>query len=97
MFYFCLTVGQMAKKNRILAAVGVLFALYLLTQILGTVCILISFTNPEIPERILEWLKNMKENAPTIVGSAMIAVYVILSVVYGLLIRVIMRKKLNVE
>ena len=97
MFYFALTVGQTAKKNRILAAVGVLFGLYLLTQILGTICIVISFANPEIPERIMEWLSNMKENAVTVVLSTMIVIEVILGTVYGLLVRTIMRKKLNVE
>ena len=97
MFYFCLTVGQTAKKNRILAAAGVLFALYLLTQIIGTVCIVISFAHPEIPEKIMKWLQNMKENAVTFILSAAIVIYVILGTVYGLLVRVIMRKKLNVE
>ena len=97
MFYFCLTVGQTAKKNRILAAVGVAFGLYLLTQILGTIGIVISFANPEIPERILEWLKDMREGAVTFVLSSMIVIEVILGTVYGLLVRVIMRKKLNVE
>ena len=76
---------------------GVLFGLYLLTQILGTICIIISFTNPEILERIMEWLSNMKENAVTVVLSTMIVIEVILGTVYGLLVRTIMRKKLNVE
>ena len=97
MFYFAFTVGQTAKKNRILAAIGVLFGLYLLTQIIGTIGIVIFVANPEIPERILEWLENMKENAPTVVMAIMIAVYVILGTVYGLLVRTIMRKKLNLE
>ena len=97
MLYFCLTVGQTAKKNRILAAVGVLFGLYLLTQILGTVGIVISVTNPEIPERILEWLEDMRYDSVTFVLSSMIVIEVILGTVYGLLIRTIMRKKLNVE
>ena len=95
MLYF--TVGQTAKKNRILAAVGVLFGLYLLTQILGTVGIVISVTNPEIPERILEWLEDMRYDSVTFVLSSMIVIEVILGTVYGLLIRTIMRKKLNVE
>ena len=97
MFYFALTVGQTAKKNRILAAVGVLFGLYLLAQILGTVGIVISVANPEIPERILAWLRGMKENSVTFVAAALIVIYVIVGTVYGLLVRVIMRKKLNVE
>ena len=89
--------GVTAKKNRILAAVGVLFGLYLLAQILGTVGIVISVANPEIPERILEWLRGMKENSVTFVAAALIVIYVIVGTVYGLLVRVIMRKKLNVE
>ncbi len=37
--YACIAVGQMAKKNKILAAVGVYFAYYFATQILGTILI----------------------------------------------------------
>ena len=39
----------------------------------------------------------MKENSVTFVAAALIVIYVIVGTVYGLLVRVIMRKKLNVE
>lgn len=39
LFYFCVAIGQLAKKNRVIAAIGVYFAYYFLTQIIGTVLI----------------------------------------------------------
>jgi hypothetical protein len=35
-YYSCISIGQMAKKNRILAAFGVYFLYYILSQILAT-------------------------------------------------------------
>lgn len=40
-FYSCVTIGQLAKKNRVAASVGVYFGFYLIEQIIGTVMIIV--------------------------------------------------------
>lgn len=47
LFYGCISIGQTAKKRRVLAAFGVYFAYYILTQILGTVIIIIVSSEPQ--------------------------------------------------
>lgn len=42
LFYGCITVGQMFHKNRVLAAVGVYFGYYMVTQAIGTVLVIVS-------------------------------------------------------
>lgn len=42
LFYGCITVGQMFHKNRILAAVGVYFGYYMVTQVISTIALIIS-------------------------------------------------------
>lgn len=37
LFYACITVGQLFNKNRVLAAVGVYFGYYMVSQIIGTI------------------------------------------------------------
>ena len=40
-YYLCITLGQRAKKNRILAAFGVFFAFYIALQILTTIFVIV--------------------------------------------------------
>ena len=41
LFYVCICIGQQSKKNRVLAAVGAYFGIYVIQQILGTIMLLI--------------------------------------------------------
>lgn len=41
LFYTCICVGQQSKKNRVLAAVGAYFGIYVIQQIFGTIMLLI--------------------------------------------------------
>lgn len=42
LYYTCITVGQMFNKNRVIAAVGVYFGYYMVTQAIGTVLVIVS-------------------------------------------------------
>lgn len=42
MFYACISIGQQAKKNRVLASVGVYFGFYAIEQVLGTIFIVVA-------------------------------------------------------
>ena len=60
MMYACLTIGQLAKKNRILAAVGVFFGYYIFNQILGTVMIIVWVSSPHLAERVRQLFTDLK-------------------------------------
>ena len=53
-YYGCISLGQLAKKNRVLAAVGVYFALYVITQILATIVIVV-LTVTGTMDAITQW------------------------------------------
>lgn len=59
LLYGCISLGQMAKKRRVLAAFGVYFGYYILTQIIGTVMIIIVADRPDWLHRlgvsVFEW------------------------------------------
>ncbi len=99
LYYGCITIGQTAKKNRILAAFGVYFIYYLITQILGTIVVIVGAFFGQMG--ILEKLSQIVEQNP--IASmhfiyVLIAVfYVGLSVAYYFIIRHFMNKKLNLE
>lgn len=42
LFYGCITIGQTFHKNRVLAAVGVYFGYYMVTQVISTIVLIIS-------------------------------------------------------
>ena len=52
LFYACISVGQLARKNRILAAFGAYFAWYIITQIFGTIFVILFAVLPQ-------WLINL--------------------------------------
>lgn len=41
LYYACIAIGQQAKKNRILCAVGAYFGFYVIKQVLGTIVVII--------------------------------------------------------
>ena len=99
LFYACVTVGQLAKKNRVLAAFGAYFAYYVATQILGTVVLMI-FTgvfDARWLEALGEWISEHGYAFLHILlcGSALISL--IWGTVCFFISRHIMQKKLNLE
>ncbi len=96
----CLCIGQLAKKNRILLSVGAYFGYYVITQILGTVFIIV-FTILEASGALAPIYDFMLYQYPTesvhIVLWAFIVFYALLALVYWLICQWILRKKLNLE
>lgn len=95
----CLCIGQLAKKNRILLSVGVYFGYYMITQVLSTIFIII-FTILETTSA-LEPIYIFVADHPYASGHiglcGMILLDGVLALVYWLLCRFILRKKLNLE
>ncbi len=95
LYYGCITVGQMFSKNRILAAVGVYFGYYMVTQAIGTVFVIVSQFLPweglsliflDAPIACLHWL---------ILGSLLLNL--LISAALFLVSHLIIRRKLNLE
>ncbi|MBQ6948030.1 MAG: hypothetical protein IJN42_08270 [Clostridia bacterium] len=101
LYYTCISVGQTFRKNRILAAVGIYFAWYLLMQVVSTVFSMFFsfFMMAELPivEQLMLW---MEQNvAPTI--HIFLCGYSVFMMIYGgleyLVTYLAIRKKLNLE
>ncbi|MBR0466039.1 MAG: hypothetical protein IJJ40_00895 [Clostridia bacterium] len=93
------TVGQLAKKNRILLAFGVYFGIYVAWQIIETVLLIIGavFVNTDIAEKLLDYIA---ENTYQCIHIALIGFLLIqLAVSFAgfFITRKIMRTKLNLE
>ena len=95
MLYFCISVGQLAKKHKVLAAFGVYFGLYIISQIFGTIMIIMFATNPWLMGDIAKWVAYNTTAFFHIALCGGIILSAILGVVYFLITRYIMSKKLN--
>lgn len=96
MLFFCVSVGQLVSKLKILLAFGVYFALYTLGQVFSTVVIIIfSVLPPNLLEEIGKWINAHPDSFYHIVMCSAIVLEVLLCIVFYGITRRIMRKKLN--
>lgn len=98
-FYFCLSVGQLVPRKKILLAFGVLFALYILAQIIATAGIIIVTVSPAWFENLFEFVQQFADAHPQLMFhltlSGFILVQFIECTVFFLISKMIMKKKLN--
>ncbi len=99
LYYACITVGQTAKKNRILMAIVAYFVVYAATQVLSTVFTMM-FSVVSVSGG-LEWIVNIVTANPILCAHIFMWVMVIFSGVitwalYYVTLR-IMSRKLNLE
>lgn len=91
----CITIGQLFRKNRVLAAVGVFFAFYVVEQIIGTCAIIVA--------AFINWDSLMlfiSENIYLCAHVGMwlvILFYAVLGLVFYLVTHAIICKRLNLE
>lgn len=101
LYYTCITVGQIFKKNRVAAAFGVYFAYYTFNQILGTVFLMIAEMFDEELEKLMEHVVKFVYAHPHaavhIFLCGMIVLTVAVSAIYFLINRYIMKNRLNLE
>lgn len=95
LYYFCITVGQMVSKKKILLAFGVYFGLYVLSQMIATIFIIIISLDPEWLQNLSRWLSDNPLIAMHIYLRTYLVVDCILGTVYFVLTKTIMSKKLN--
>ncbi len=98
LYYACITVGQMAKKNRVLAAVGAYFAYYVATRIISTVVsVILMVIELDVRIGVIDLIQG---NIPEIVHLylwCVIVQNVLLGVAFWIVTQYIMTKKLNLE
>ena len=99
LFYACISIGQLSKKNRITAAIGVYFAYYFIKQILGTIFIILmqGIARTELFE---EFIKLVLENSVLSIHWFLLAgtiFTVLLGMLYFAISHFILNRKLNLE
>lgn len=99
LYYMCICVGQLFRKNRILAAVGVYFGVYLLTQIFGTglSIVMVILETAGVLDHLLMLLEEYPKEAVHISLCAGILISTVISAVCYLVSHWVIRKKLNLE
>ena len=102
-YYLCISIGQLAKKNRILAAVGAYFGFYILSQIFST-ALVISFSISVASgmfDAFGRWLIEQLMNHPYAVIHGGLLIFIALEALFIWLeffvIKKIITKKLNLE
>ena len=97
--YACITVGQTAKKNRILAAVGAYFVYYVATQIVSTVfTVVVSILGiSDSLVAVIEWIGNNIYTVGHIYFCGAIVLYGGMAAIFWLVTQRIMTHKLNLE
>lgn len=99
MYYMCISLGQLFRKNRVLAAVGVYFGLYVFYQVISTVlttvCSISAMT--WIDAVLASWTKQDYLVAVHLFFAAYFVGCAIISLVYFLISKYVLTKKLNLE
>ena len=100
-YYTCIAIGQMAKKNRVLAAFGVYFGFYVLTQVLSTVITVNVALFPDLFDAIMQDISMFAEAHPYAFGHilfiSMSVISAAFTALYFFITHLIIRKKLNLE
>ncbi len=98
LYFLCIAIGQLFRKNRIIAAVGIYFGFNVVSQIITTV-ISVVMTVVGIPffDRIGEFIVNHTAASIHIFFGVAILIEAIIVTAFFLIIRYIVTKKLNLE
>lgn len=99
LYYTFISIGQLFKKNRILAAVGAYFVYYIITQVISTVLsvFLSLFATSGLFENIGLWITQHPYESVHIVMCGSILLSAIFALIEFIVIRTIITKKLNLE
>lgn len=93
--YFCISVGQLVKRKKILLAFGVFFGIYVTKQLIGTVFAIFVALNLDFMNQIGDWINSSPNVAFHIFFCGAIIFYGLFALIYFLITKHIMSKKLN--
>lgn len=98
LFYACISVGQLANKNRVLLAFGVFFGYYFAMQILGTIFIIVA---DSCFDALTDEISCFASNHPFAFVHCMmwilIASEIVAALIYYFVSRYIIKRRLNLE
>lgn len=99
MFYLCICIGQLVRKNRVLAAVGVYFGLYVISQIISTIMTVVFAILGESGalDNLLLQIGEHPIASSHIFLCCTTGLTMLLGIAYYLICHRIIRKKLNLE
>lgn len=99
LFYAVISVGQLSRKNRVVASIGVYFAYYIITQIIGTVFVVAMtiLAETKFMSEITAFIEHNPFKTVHISFIGMTVFYALLSAVYYFVTSFMVRKKLNLE
>lgn len=99
LFYSCIAIGQLSKKNRVLAAVGAYFGYYLIEQVLGTIFIIVFYALQDTGfyTTILKFMEKNSYEFIHIVLAISFVIYALLALLFFFITNRIIKKKLNLE
>lgn len=103
MMYFCISIGQLVNRKKILLAFGVLFGLYMLGQILATILIItgpLLLRSPGIEallQNIFDWAASHRIAAIHIGSILVLLGQAVMGFVYFIVTERIMTKRLNLS
>lgn len=95
MLYFCISVGQLAQKRKVLLAFGAFFGLYFIGQILGTILVIVVAVNPLLMNQLTEWIAYHVTAFYHIFLCGGIVYFAVLGTVFFLITRRLMSRRLN--
>ena len=101
LFYFCISIGQLANRKKILLAFGVYFGIYIITQIFGTLLIIFGTFAQNSPywinlyRNVMQWVGLHRIASIHIIICSMIVLSAVLGLIYFLISKSIMKKHLN--
>lgn len=99
LFYLCICLGQLFRKNRVLAAVGVYFGFYAVSQVVSTVLTVVFAILGEqgVWDRMLEQIEQNPITFVHLFLCGTVVLTALLNLVYFWICHMIIRKKLNLE
>lgn len=99
LYYSCITIGQTAKKNRVFMAFVTYFVYYLITQVFGTIFLIVGMVFGEmgILGRISKVISEHPYASAHVIFATLIAFFTVLCVALYFVNRHIMNRKLNLE
>ena len=95
LFYCCICVGQQAKKNRVLAAVGVYFGIYAVNQVIGTIFVVMATFIDWEP--LVLWAFEHPFATVHVAFCGGILLYTLIGALYFVVSHWLMTKRLNLE
>lgn len=95
----CVSIGQLFRKNRVLAAVGAYFGYYVISQIFGTIFIIVmvALEGTQLMQDISLFISDHPYATIHLFLCGLTVLYGIICAVFFLISRYIIRKRLNLE